>query len=292
MTLYAVIPEDEPVDGKKKPTPAEFGGLKRVKRPTAIRTITLGEMSVSPAAQREFREYKGRAILDKFDESKIGIFTVSHRDGRYWIVDGQHRRWALSEYIGEGWEDWQIEVLCHFDLTERDEADLFLVLNDHLAVSALDSFKVAVTAERSTESDIDRIVRSLGLRVGGSIREGSITAVTALEKVYQSGGPRLLVRTLYVIREAWDGTGFEAAMVEGLGKFIARYDGRYDEDRLIKKLSALKGGMKALGQLAYVIREKANVSKREAFAAATTDIYNKGLRGPASLGSWFKDGSL
>lgn len=290
MSLHAVA--TEPESEVKTPTPAAFTGLKRVKRPTAIRTITLGEMSVSPAAQREFREYKGREILDSFDESKIGIFTVSHRDGRYWIIDGQHRRWALSEFIGEGWEDWEIEVLCHFDLTERDEADLFLVLNNHLAVSALDAFKVAVTAERSTESDIDRIVRSLGLRVGGSIRENSITAVTALEKVYQAGGPRLLVRTLHVIREAWGGTGFEAAMIEGLAKFIARYDGRYNEDSLTKKLSKLTGGMKALGQQAYVIRERTGASKRESFAAAITEIYNKGLRGQASLGSWWKDGSL
>jgi hypothetical protein len=143
---------------KKKPSPDDF---KTVKRPTAIRTIKLGEISVSPAAQREFREYKGRAILNAFDEGKIGIFTVSHRDGRYWLIDGQHRRWALAEYIGDGWEEWDIEVLCHFGLTEAAEAELFLVLNDHLAVSALDTFKVAVTAERTIESDINRVVLAL-----------------------------------------------------------------------------------------------------------------------------------
>jgi hypothetical protein len=244
---------------------------------------------VSPAAQREFREHKGRAILDSFDEGKIGIFTVSHRDGRYWLIDGQHRKWALAEYIGEGWEDWDIEVLCHFGLSEAAEAELFLVLNDHLAVSALDTFKVAVTAERSTESDINRIVLSLGLKVSNTKSDNAVGAVTSLKRVYSAGGPQLLVRTLYVIREAWAGAGFDAYMLDGLGKFIARYEGRYVEDTLIRKLSKLKAGVDAVSQKAHLIRERTGSSVREAFAAAITEVYNQGARGTQSLGSWFKD---
>lgn len=270
------------------PSPSDLA--KKVSRPTAIRTIRLGDMSVSPPAQREFRPHKGREILDTFDEGKLGIFTVSFRDGRYWIVDGQHRKWALCEYLGEGWEDWEVEVLCHFGLTEDKEAELFLVLNDHLAVSALDKFKVAVTALRPTESDIDRIARSLHLKIAGGTSPYTISAVTALEGVYQAGGPQLLVKTLFTIREAWEGSGFEAAMIAGLGKFVSRYQGRYDEATLVSKLAKLRGGQKTVDQRAHLIRERTAASLRESTAAAVTEIYNQGLRGTKSLGSWFKDG--
>src|SRR5262249_61491582 len=50
-------------------------------------------------------------------------------------------------------------------LTEAQEAEVFLKLNDTLPVRAFAKFKVSVQAGRDAEADVDRIVRALGLRI-------------------------------------------------------------------------------------------------------------------------------
>lgn len=262
---------------------------KKIKREARIRTIKLGDIRVSPAAQRELNQSRVNKIVDALEMERIGTITVSHRDGFYWLIDGQHRYNALKTFFGEGFEEWEVEAWCYFDLTEEQEAEKFLQHNEVLAVSAYDRYKVGITAERPVETDVDRIVRSLGLKVARAQAHGAISAVTALISVYTKHGPRGLVGTLYVIREAFGDRGFESVVITGLATFRGRYDGRIDEDRLIKKLNATSGGVKGLLNRAALIRENVGQPVTSCVAAAITEIYNSGLRGQQSLGSWWKD---
>lgn len=264
---------------------------KKIKREARIRTIKLGDIRVSPAAQRELNQARVNKIVDALDMERLGTLTVSSRDGLYWLIDGQHRYNALKTFFGEGFEDWEVEAWCYFDLTEEQEAEKFLQHNEVLAVSAYDRFTVGVTAGRPVESDVDRIVRSLDLKVARAQSHGSISAVTALTATYKKYGPRGLVGTLYVIREAFGDRGFESAVISGLALFRGRYDGRVDEERLIKKLNATSGGVKGVMNRSVIIRERTGQTVPTCVAAAITDIYNSGLRGGASLGSWWKDAS-
>lgn len=262
---------------------------KKIKREARIRTIKLGDIRVSPAAQRELNQARVNKIVDSLDMERLGTLTVSARDGFYWLIDGQHRYNALKEFFGEGFEEWEVEAWCYFDLNEEQEAEKFLQHNEVLSVSAYDRFKVGVTAGRPIESDVDRIVRSLDLKVARTQGNGSISAVTALTSVYKKHGPRGLVGTLFVIRESFGDRGFESVIISGLALFRGRYDGRVDQDRLVKKLNATSGGVKGVLNRAAVIREKTGQPVPACVAAAVTDIYNAGLRGTASLGSWWKD---
>lgn len=268
-------------------TPADVA--KRIKRQAHIRTITLGDIRVSPAAQRELNQSRVNKIVDALDMERLGTLTVSERDGFYWLIDGQHRYTALKTFFGEGFEEWEIEAWCYFGLTEDQEAEKFLQHNEVLTVSAYDRFKVGVTAGRAVESDVDRIVRSLGLKVARGAGHGTISAVTALTSVYKKHGPTGLVRCLYVIREAFGDRGFESVIITGLALFQARYDGRLDDEKLIKKLHSAHGGVKGVLNSAALIREKTGQPVPSCVAAAVTDAYNSGSRGLASLGSWWKD---
>lgn len=270
------------------PTPKDVA--KKIKRQAQIRTIKLGEIRVSPSAQRDLNPAKAKRILDRLTMEDLGTFTVSYRDGFYWLVDGQHRMWALREYFGEGYEDWEVEAWCYFDLTEAEEAEKFLTFNDSLAVDAYAKFKVGVTAGRPVENDVDRIVRSLGLKVARAQAKGSIAAVASLIKTYTRFGPQGLVQTLWTIREAFGDGGYEAKVIDGMALFRARYEGRIDAERLVKKLSSTQNGVKGILQRAALKREQTNQAVATCIAAAITDVYNSGLRGIASLGSWWKEG--
>lgn len=265
---------------------------KKIKRQAQIRTIKLGDIRVSPAAQREVNQARVNKIVDSLDIERLGTLTVSHRDGLYWLIDGQHRYNALKTYFGEGYEEWEVEAWCYFDLNEAQEAEKFLQHNEVLAVTAYDKYSVGVTAGRPVESDVDRVVRSLDLKVSRAKGSGSISAVTALTTTYKKYGPRGLVRTLSTIRDGFGDGGFESVIISGLALFLGRYDGRIDDERLVKKLNSTAAGVKGLLNRASLTREKTGQPQIACVAATITEIYNSGLRGPASLGSWWKDGAV
>lgn len=270
------------------PTPNDVP--KKIKRQASIRTVKLGEIRVSPTGQRDLNENRVKKILNNLDMERLGTLTVSHRDGFYWLIDGQHRFNALKEFFEDGYEEWEIEAWCYFDLTEEQEAEKFLQHNEVLAVDAFARFKVGVAAGRTMENDVDRIVRSLNLNVSKNTNHGSVSAVSALTETYMKYGPHGLVQTLWTIREGFGDRGFESVIISGVARFIARHEGRIDPDRLVKKLSTVMGGSKGLLNRAYLVRERTSQPIPECIAASISDIYNAGLRGTASLGSWWKDG--
>jgi hypothetical protein len=149
-----------------------------------------------------------------------------------------------------------------------------------------------VTANLPIPSDINRIVLAQGLRVEKGRKPGSVSAVGALERIYRMGDASLLQQTLATVRDAWSGTGFDSEPLQGVAIFINRYEGRYDSARLVKKLSSLTNGARGLRQRAFAIKDSYGSTMTVAHAAASTDVYNAGLRGTASLGSWWKDGGV
>ena len=161
----------------------------RIERAARLRWVPLTQMRVNPLAQRELRPARVSRLAAEFDVEQMGTPTVSHRGDWYYLIDGQHRIEALKIWLGT-WEDQQIQCWCYEGLSEADEAEVFLKLNDTLTVRCFDRFKVAVQAGRTTEADIDRIVRALGLRISANRGSGGISAAGTLARVYARGGPR------------------------------------------------------------------------------------------------------
>lgn len=256
--------------------------------------IPLGAFRVSPAAQREFIQPWGDWLVENFDIELMEPLTASKRDGVYWIVDGQHSHygcvgWAKREF-GDDWAEWTVEARVREGLSEQSEAELFLALNNRRGINAFDKFRVGVTAGLPIPTSISRVVSESGLRIEKGTKPGSVSAVGALDRVYRTGGADLLANTLRPIRDAWAGAGLEADTIKGVAMFVNRFEGRYTEERLVKKLAAIAGS-KSLKQRAYTIKEAHGATMEVAHAAAVTDVYNTGARGTQSLGSWWRGAS-
>lgn len=264
------------------------GQRRKVTRTCKHRTIKLGECAIDREAQREATVSAVRDLANKFDPNLMGTIVVSHRDGKYWVLDGQHRCLALKMVLGDDADDWEIEADVYEGLTEAEEAEMFLSLNDRKVVSSFDKFKVSVTAGRADEADVDRIVRAHGLRISQNGKQGSIGAVSALMFVYGLGGPRLLSSTLSVMSSAWESTVWDSFIIRGMALFLNRYGDRVDRPELIRKMAALPMANKSLKLATEKIRSSSGETKGKACAAAITDEYNRGRRGMKSLGSWFK----
>lgn len=257
---------------------------KRVERDARLRWVPLARMTVSSQSQRDLNEARVDHIVATFDLEQIGAPTVNLRDGNYWIIDGQHRVEALRRI---GWEDQQIQCWTYEGLSEDEEAEKFLKLNDTLTVNALAKFRVAVQAGRLVECDIDRIVRAQNLVVSADKVPGAIGAVGTLRRIYARSGAGVLRQTLIMIRDAYGDAGLEAAVLDGAALFVQRNAADADFGQIVQRLSTAHGGSHGLLGKAEQIRRQTGNQKNHCVAAAIVEIANRG-RGGKKLPSWWR----
>lgn len=257
---------------------------KRVTREAKLRWIPISDMKSSPHAQRDINNNRVRYLAENFDPEQVGTPTVSLRDGTYWVIDGQHRIEAMRAM---GWDDQSMQCWCYDDLTEEEEAEKFLQLNDTLTVSAFDKFTKGVTARRVAETEINQVVKKQRLLISKTRQPGSIFAVGTLRKIYERAGSDVLSRTLGIIRDAYGDVGLEASVMDGISLVCSRYGTSFTDEMMIKKLAGTHAGVNGLLGKAEVLRQRTANSKGQCVAAAAVDIYNTG-KGGRKLPDWWK----
>lgn len=256
----------------------------KIERSARLKWVPLDKIKVNPLAQREVNQARVDHLVANLDLDQLGNPTVSQRDGSYWVLDGQHRVEAMRAF---GFDGETIQCWVHEGLTSEDEAEVFLKLNDVLAVSAFDRYTKAVHAGRPVESDIDRIVKSVGCLVTRDKVDNGIGAVAALRNVYAMG-PGTLARTLAIIRDAYGAGGFDNSIIRGMGLVCSRYDAAsLDAANAVQKLQKAARGADGLLQKAEIVRRTTGVSKSVAVAAACVETINGAGKG-RKIPSWWK----
>jgi hypothetical protein len=263
------------------PTPKPGPKIERIAR---LRWIPLSRVVVSDIAQREIKQSRVDYLVAHFDHEQIGTPVVNERGGRFFVIDGQHRMAAAREVFGDA---HQVQCWTYAGLTEAEEAEKFLQINDVLAVSAMDKYEIGVEAGREIETDIDRIVRACGLIVSKAQVEGGIGAVGTLRRVYMRGGPRTLARTLRMIDSAYGTAGLDAAVIDGIGYLCGRYNGELQDEHAVVKLKNVRGGVNGLLGKAALIKEKTRQPYNQCVAAAAVEVINSG-KGGKKLQSWWR----
>lgn len=259
----------------------------RVERDARLQWVPLSKIRVNPLAQRELNTARVDKIASEMDLEQIGAPTVNLRDSWFYVIDGQHRVVALKKWLGEGnWEDQAYQCWTYIGLSEGEEAEKFLKLNDTLTVSTFDKFTKGIKAGRAEETDIHRIVLAQNLRISRQKGGGSIGAVAALRKVYRRG-PNTLARTLRIVRDAYGDAGLDASVIEGIGMLTHRYNGDLEDETAVKRLAQALGGVNGLLNSAENLRVRTGNPRIHCVAAAAVEIYNRG-RGGAKLPSWWK----
>jgi hypothetical protein len=248
-------------------------------------------MRVNPLAQRDLNRARVDRLAAEMELEQLGNPTVNHRDEWFFIIDGQHRIEGLKKWLGEGgWEDQLVQCWAYEDenaLSEEEEAEVFLKLNDTLTVATFEKFRIAVKSGRPMETDIDRIVRAQGLRISRERGGGAVGAVGTLRKVYKFG-PGALARSLRIIRDAYGDAGLDAGVIEGVGLMCSRYNGELDDTAAVTRLSRAHAGVNGLTNAAEDLRLKTGWPRAHCVAAAAVAIYNRG-KGGKKLQSWARD---
>jgi hypothetical protein len=262
------------------------------RRPSKIRPVPINKMRIPPAlvTQRQFRKAHGDSLAADLDLNKLGFPIINHRDGNYWVLDGQHRIYALRQ---NGFENELLDCEVYEDLSDSEAADIFLGRDARRAISTFDKFHVACTAGHKDANDIRRIVESNGLKISQSRDEGCIGAISALQKVYDRSGDVVLAQTIRVLKNAFAGdpTAFDPSLVQGVGLVFNRYNGKTNEKDMTSRLSTTAHGVRGLLRRAESQRERTGNSKAQCVAATVVDTYNRGLgpRAADRLPAWWKE---
>lgn len=252
-----------------------------------LQDVPLAKMRVSPSAQRDLRPSRVAELAAEFNPEDLGYPVISQRDGHFYIIDGQHRVEATKVFLGD-WEKQSLTCRVYAGMTEKQEAEMFDRLNNMLAVSAFDKFKVRVTAGRADEVAVQKIVDRSGLKISKNKSEHALGSVGVLLKVYKRADGPTLGRALRIVHMAFGDPGLSTHVIDGTAMLCERYNGAIDDDAVIDRLQSMRGGVGALMTRATTLRKQTGKSVPTCVAAAIVDVLN-GQRGGKRIPSWWTE---
>ena len=261
--------------------------------PFKVYRIPINKLTVPENTQREFKPSHAKALAAKLDLDMIGLPVVNHADGKFWLVDGQHRVAAVRERF-----DDTVELDCevHENLTPEGMAKLFLGRDNRRAIVAFEKFKIATVAGYERERAIQRVIEAMQFKIVRHKAEKCISCVTSLCKVYDRD-PSKESGVAWSVRVARDGfagdpLAFDGSIIEAFGRLHVRYNGRTPkqgvviEQRLVAALSEQKS-VRTLMKRAEAVRDRTGNEKSQCLAAVCVDIYNAKCPKRERLADWW-----
>lgn len=186
--------------------------------------LKIEDLRVDPVYQRDLRHDLVEAIGRDYDIVKAGPILVSRRkDGKMYVVDGQHRM-AGALIAGE------VEIFAHVveGLDEKKEAALRLARNDRRSDSTFEKFRTRLVmgdekAERMVEIAFQANTQ---INTAPNLHSG-INAISACEQLYDADGKGVwLQRVLQAINDAFgqvNAVTASAAMMKAIAWFLDRH---------------------------------------------------------------------
>lgn len=230
-------------------------------------------------AQRDLDERWVKQLSESFDPDLFGTLTVTlpNGNGIYHVIDGHHRTCAIRALFGE-----DEKVPCNvFEIDDPARAaQMFDKINSNRKhVTAVQTFKVRVTAGSETEVAVDRIVRSCGLRIAPASVDGGIRAVNACVSLYKRFGGEAFRLALKLICDTFgkDSDATDANIIRAYTLLYAQHTGHFDRARMVERVAKqyTPGRLLAAGRAG---KEMFSGKTPECIAAILVKTYNHGLR--------------
>lgn len=244
------------------------------------KTIYTGNLTSIQPYQRPIEKSVVEHLVKEWDARLFDPITVSFRDGKFHVVDGQHRIIALRQ-MNDG---KHVMVACkvYSGMTYQQEADFCFKIDKAKKRLKLSQSTNAI-AESGADAEISAIktiVESCGFiwalrEKGGNV--GEITATRATINTYRQLGSAAFTRMMRLLRDTWHGSAcsLTARVLSGLALFIKTYETEMEDKVFISQLSRVdpeeiirRGKLdfstaKYALRFARVILEKYNAQRKE-----------------------------
>lgn len=239
--------------------------------------------------QRVLQPSWARRIAREFDPDKLWPLIISRRaDGDY-VLDGQHRLYAIRDVLN--WGDQKVPCMVYQGLTPALETKLFNTQSakGRKPITALDELHARYIGGEENAVAIVRTVERAGLAMdwhNGSA-EGSVRAAAVMQRVYGTYGSARLLDVLALLRDSFgrESRVFQAPMLVGMAAFLMRYaeDESYVRTEFVRKVG--RAGVDEVLQRSRQIAAGLGSGASGASAGASTwtgramqIIYNRGRR--------------
>ena len=204
------------------------------------REINSKFLCVDRLYQRDVDGQRVNKILKEFRPELVNAIKVSHRDGKYWVFDGQHTVNVLKARAGG--RDVLVECKVYEGLTWLDECDLFLMQNGiSRNVNMNDKFKARFNRGDADVVKMVNIAQDLGIRVDFSGTKGTnkICALTTLYKMFVSVGENDYREILSIILDTWggDAASWSGEILKGMFIFFTTYKGQFNRKAFVERCS-------------------------------------------------------
>lgn len=220
-------------------------------------------------------------IKRNYHEDMVQPAIVSFRDGKYWIVDGQHRSQAQYE-MNNCDPGTLIRCDVRTGLTYEQEADLYYRLNTgSKPLGFADKLMGLIEAKDDTALRFRDVVESCGYTISGR-SSNCIRALTRAWKVFNvNDGDAELTRILTITKAGWPDCagGTHSLIIDGLALFLKYHGSDYNRDRLISVLSCMiPGELVRKATTYYKQMDSRAFTKPYCMYSIIINAYNKGLR--------------
>ncbi len=214
----------------------------RYHNPGVEREIHTDRLTSGLPYQRPVNPKEVDRLIREWDERLLDPVTVSFRDGKFYVVDGQHRISAMRKM--NGGSGVMVNCKVYNGLTYEQEAALCYRLDKAKKRLSLSQSTNAL-AESGTDpetSEIRQLVENCGFvwALGKSKgKTGEIVTTRALVNAYRLLGGAAFTRMLQVLWHTWEGDprSLTASVLSGMALFIKTYETEMNDRIFVKRLS-------------------------------------------------------
>lgn len=208
------------------------------------RVISTDKLTSGLPYQRPVDDREVDRLVREWDERLFEPLAVSYRDGRYYVIDGQHRIAAMRRM--HGGREVMIRCKVYNGMTYMDEAELCYKLDKAKKRLSLAQSTNAL-AESGTNAEIMEIRELLG-RVGLTWALGKshgarneIVATRAVINSYRALGSEGFLRMFALISSTWRGNprSLLDPVITGTTLFLKTYGDELNDAVFIKRLSGI-----------------------------------------------------
>lgn len=212
--------------------------------PGAIRTLSTSRLTSGLPYQRPVEQKDVDEIIREWNGRELSPVVVSFRDGKFNVLDGQHRIEAMRQMAGG--KDVIVPCIIHTGMTYKEEADMYARLDtDKKRLTLRQHTKAVVEAGSDARiMEVKRLVEDGGFTWALEVQTSEpfeIAAIRALINAYQLLGSEAFSRMLALMAGAWQGTpnSLKASILSGMALFVKTYETELSDRAFIRRMSAV-----------------------------------------------------
>ncbi len=245
----------------------------------ALEWVPIDAIIVDNSYQREIKPAQVKKILRGFSWAKFGALVLSRLDdGRYAVVEGQHR-WKAA-CLHPDVDQVPAVIVEHAD-TASDARSFLAINRDRTAVTTVETYWAGLTAGDEAAVAISKVLTSAGCDVvpeQGHYRPHLTNSIGAVGRCLSRYGEGATRRALLIIREAWpnESKALRGILITALARIVRANEKTISDKEMVAVVR--RESLAKLTAHAEAFRKLSGGSSESALAKTLTELYNKGKR--------------